>query len=499
MDKSYRPWTPNQSYLLPPSPRDWLPEDHLALFLLDVVHELDLSAIEAKLQAKDHRGTRPYNPAMMLTLLFLAYCTGMASSRKIERATWEDLGFRVIAGELHPDHTSISEFRREHLVELKALFKQVLLLCREAGLVKLGHVALDGTKEQANASKHKAMSYKRMKETERRLQQEVEALMREAETVDASEDAKYGKGKRGDELPGDLARRETRLQKIREAKAQLEAEAAAVRAQELAERAEEQKRKAESAEASERAKLERAAKRAEQRAKAAADKAATKATEAGLSEPVLVQAPDGLPSHRVKANAKGDPKPKAQRNFTEPESQIMKSGGAFVQAYNCQAAVDDECQIIVAEAVTNQAPDCEHLEPMLDLIEKNTDQLPKVFTADTGYFSVDNVAKCEARGIDAYIPPQRAKHGTTPAPSAAPTDSTDAKATMRSKLNSKAGRANYAKRKGIVEPVFGQIKGAQRFRRFSMRGLEKARGEWSFVCTTHNLLKLWRSRRSRAR
>ena len=225
MSKTFRPYSLDQRLLLPPDLREWLPEGDLALFISDVVAEMDLSAIYHAYETGDGRGQPPYHPALMVTLLLYAYCTGMPSSRKIERATYRDVAFRVLAGDQHPDHDSIAEFRKRHLSALAQLFVQGLRLCQAAGLVKLGHVALDGTKIKANASKHKAMSYARMEETERRLEQEVAALLEQAQQVDAAEDAAYGRGRRGDELPAELARRESRLTTMRAAKAALEAEA----------------------------------------------------------------------------------------------------------------------------------------------------------------------------------------------------------------------------------------------------------------------------------
>jgi len=491
MSKQYRPWSPDQSFLLPPSPRDWLPKAHLAYFVLDVVEELDLSAVEGAIQEKDPRGTRPYDPRMMTALLLYGYCVGVPSSRRIERATHEDVAFRVIAAGQHPDHASISEFRRRHLKALMGLFGQVLVLCQRAGLVKLGHVSLDGTKLQANASKHKAMSYARMLKSEKELEAEVARLLEEAEHVDQEEDRRYGVGVRGDELPEELARRESRLKRIREVKAALEAEAREARAAQEAEKA---RRKAESA--------------PESSADAESSDAPSPEDPVGVEAEPAPPPRAEWPKHRVPTTRDGAPKPEAQRNFTDPDSRIQKVGTGFLQGYNAQAAVDDGGhQIIVGAGVTNQSPDAEHLLPVLDAVKDNLGSYPEKATADNGYWSTENVAGCVARGIDVYIAVGRHKHGASgvraPEPVAtegqsppARTPAEQARASMRSKLSTEEGRALYARRKTLPEPVFGQIKQARGFRRLWMRGLEKVRAEWALICTTHNLLKLFGAVRS---
>ena len=457
MDKRFRPYEMDQALLLPPDLRDWLPEEHLALFISDVVDALDLSAI---FEAYGSRyGQPPYHPVMMVKLLLYAYCTGKPSSRKIERATHEDVAYRVLAADQHPDHDTIASFRKRHLGALAGLFLQVLLLCREAGLVKLGHVALDGTKVKANASKHKAMSYQRMSQTEKRLQEEVERLLANADTVDVAEDEQYGKGRRGDELPAELARREGRLAKIREAKEVLEGQA-----------------------------REKAARKAEaQRAKVQERERLEK--EAGKKLPGRRPQPPKDPDTAV-------PEPKAQRNFTDPESRIMIDGATkgFVQAYNAQAAVDGEAQIIVASTVTQQTNDKQQLVPLVKRVEDNLGELPAKVSADAGYFSAASVLDEQLDGVDLYIPTGRQKHhhkqeeatglasaGATPADN------------MRAKLQTLEGRDVYRMRKAIVEPVFGQIKEPRGFRRFSFRGLQAVSMEWDLICLTHNLLKLFRA------
>ncbi len=451
MSKTFRPYTPEQSELLPPSPREWLPEEHVAYFVLDTVAELDLSVLMAKYE-RELRGYPPYHPRMMVALLLYGYCVGVASSRKIERRTYEDIAFRVIAGGQHPDHTVISEFRRKHLDLLAGLFMQVLALCQKAGLVKLGHVALDGTKLKANASKHKAMSYERMQQREKELREKVAALLKAAEEADAAEDKLYGKRKRGDELPEDLRRAKSRQAKIRAAKAALEAEAKAARA---------------------------------------AEEAAKKKDDTDDEPP---SGPTPLPTHQVQSNADGTPTPKAQRNFTDPESRIQKTKDGFIQGFNGQAAVDEENQVIVAVALTNQPPDAQHFIPMLEQVVENCGDVPKVTTADAGYFSEENILRAAAMGIDAYVATGRDKHGADPplARGRMPAD-LSVKGWMQRRLRTKGGRKVYAGRKAVAEPPFGQIKQARGFRQLLLRGLEKARGEWQLICLTHNLLKLHRA------
>ncbi len=474
MSAPFQPYEPDQALLFPPNLRDWLPSEHLAYFVLDVVRSLDLKDIYAYYdfedvkdaegrvvgrRAKTSRGRPAYDPRMMTALLVYAYVTGTPSSRQIERRCQEDVAFRVLSANQKPDHDTIAEFRRIHLEALAGLFLQVLKLCEKAGLVKLGHVALDGTKVKANASKHKAMSYERMMETEKRLEEEVAKLLAKAQTVDAAEDEQYGKDRRGDELPAELARRESRLAKIREAKAALEQEA--------------KERAARDAEAA-RAKIEERRRKEEETGKKIGGR------------PPEVPDPE-----------KAVPEPKAQRNFTDPESRIMKDGATkgFEQAYNAQAVVDGEAQVIVAAAVTQETNDKRQLVPMLEKVEENVGRIPEKASADAGYFSEANVTDPKLQGIDLHVPPDRQKHGQAaeevngPAPQdAAVIDR------MRHKLKTAEGRAVYKTRKQIVEPVFGQIKEARRFRRFSFRGLKKVAAEWNLICLTHNLLKLFRSK-----
>jgi transposase len=502
MSKTFRPWNPEQTLLLPPSPVDWLPENHLVFFLLDLAVELDLAEIHAYYRQKDPRGEKAYDPRMMVVLLLYAYCVGLPSSRKIEKACWEDAAFRVLTGNQQPDHSRISDFRRRHLNALAGLFVQVLRLCQKAGLVSLGHVALDGTKLRANASKHKAMSHERMLKSERQLEGEMRALLRKAELIDAQEDGQYGKGKRGGELPEELQRRSSRLEWIRRAKAELEAEAAAAKARQREEQAEVAEQEAAEAEASGDAK---AGKRASRRARGARKRAddaqklaIEKAEAAGLELSTVATTaesdPLAMPARTLPSDATGNPKPSAQRNFTDPDSHILKGGDGWIQGYNCQAAVDGDHQVIVAIGVSNQASDAVHLLPMLERIHANTGQQPDVLIADAGYCSTANLEACDEMALNAYISISRQEHGHRSRPSRgrAPRD-LDARGRMDRKLRSVTGQAIYALRKTVVEPVFGQIKGARRLDRFRLRSLEKVNGEWALMATTHNILKLFRA------
>jgi transposase len=487
VSKQYRPWAPEQPYLLPPSPREWLPENHLAFFVLEIVGELDLSAIEAVIHKKDPRGERPYSPRMMVCLIIYAYCVGIFSSRKMALATYEDVAIRVIAGEAHPFFTSINRFRLEHRKALADLFVQVLKMCGRSGLKTVGHVALDGSKVQANASKHKAMSYGRMKDEEKRLAAEIEAMLRRAEDVDAAEDEEFGADKSGHELPEEMRHRETRLKRIRELKAEIEKEAAEARAAKLRDNAAELRKKINDGTVP------------SYEQKAAATLAARSETQARkLSKRKNDDDDDAggagaqLSLHSVQHTPDGKPKDKAQRNFTDADSRIMVRNGAFLQAYNAQAAVSED-QIIVAHGVTNDGTDAEQLAPMLERVRVNCGEPAKIVTADTGYLSQKNVAYCAKSGVDAYIAVRKsdvAKLAQVPA-----TANLIAAWDMNQKVSSARGKKIYALRKILVEPVFGQIKVAMGFRRFSFRGLLAVANEWAIVCTCHNLLKLFRARR----
>jgi hypothetical protein len=426
---------------------------------------------------------------------------GLPSSRKIEKACWEDAAFRVLTGNQQPDHSRISDFRRRHLDALAGLFVQVLHLCQKAGLVSLGHVALDGTTLKANASRHKAMSHERMLKNERQLEAEMRALLRKAEIIDAQEDGRYGKGRRGDELPEELQRRQDRLEWIRKAKAELEAEAAEARARQREEEARQAEQEAAATEARDETKAgKRAARRARGARKRADDAqklAIEKARAAGMEPPSTTANgnPLAMPLRQLPTDAAGIPRPSAQRNFTDPDSHILKGSEGWIQGYNCQAAVDGDHQVIVAIGVSNQASDAVHLLPMVERIEANTGQRPQKLIADAGYCSTSNIEACEQRGLNAYISTRRQQHGQRPRPSRGPVPrDLDARGRMDRKLRSVAGQAVYALRKTIVEPVFGQTKGARRLDRFLLRGLQKVNGEWALMATSHNILKLFRAR-----
>ena len=459
MGQNFLSDTVNQILLFPPSLHDWLPEGHLARFVVDVVSALDLNAVSASYSAKDGRGQAAYAPELMVRLLLYGYVTGVYSSRKIQARTYEDVAFRFLSGDQHPDHATIAEFRKRHLDALASLFMQSLLLCEKAGLVKLGHVAIDGTKIKANASKHKAMSYKRMNETESRLRQEIEALLQRAEETDSAEDEQYGKDKQGDELPDELSRRESRLQKIREAKQALEAEAR--------EKAEQERAEAKNKQVVREQEERRTGKKKRGRKPASPD-------------------PD-----------KAMPADKAQLNFTDPESRLMPDGsnkGSFVQGYNAQIAVDSATQVIVAAEVTEQTNDKQQLIPMIERIVANLKQRPEKVSADAGYFSEANLNDETAEGIDLHIATGRDKHND---PVARTTTEVSvcaaARPAMQHKLKTEAGRAVYKMRKAIVEPVFGQIKEVRGFRRFSLRGKQNVRYEWRLECAVSNQLKLFRA------
>ncbi len=451
MSSRFKSYCPDQMLLLPPDMKEWLPEGDLAYFIMEVVEELDLSAIYSR-YSSSRAGQPPYNPRMMTSLILYAYCMGIPSSRKIETATFNQIPFRVITADQHPDHDTIADFRKTHLKALAGLFVSVLQLCQKAGLVKLGHISLDGTKIKANASKHKAMSYGRMDKTIQQLEAEVKQLLEEAKTVDENEDARYGKGKRIEELPQDLRRRQDRIAKIKEAKQALEEQA---------------------------------------KAQADAKRHAIQKKEEALKK-------EGKPRKGKKPKAPSDePDPKAQRNFTDSESRIMKDGASksFEQAYNCQAASDEEAQVIVGTNVTQETNDKQQAKPLIEDVKKNTGQTPNEASLDAGYYSDDNVTYLESEKIDGYIAVGRQKHSdkTAAAPRGRIPKNATTKEKMARKLRTQKGRATYSKRKQIVEPVFGQIKEARGFRRFSLRGLDNVTCEWDLVCLTHNLLKLFRS------
>lgn len=446
VDKTFRPYDPHQVFLLPPSLDDWLPDDHLARFVSELVDEtVDLEPFLASYT--EGRGFPPYDPRLMLKLLIYGYVTGVRSSRKIEKACHDDVAFRFLAANAVPDQRSIARFRRRHLDALKGLFLQSLLLCRKAGMVRLGRVALDGTKVRANASRRKAMSYKRMTEREADLARQIDDILAEAEAADTAEDEQFGLDGRDDDLPGELARRESRLAKIREAKADLETEAA----------------------------------------ERAAAKASERAGKRGADEVGVAQA-------GADAAAEAVPHDKAQRNFTDPDSRIMKtSDNSFHQCYNAQAVVDDAHQVIVATRIGNSSADCPTFAVMVNETILNCGTAPGQVLADAGYFSDGNVTAAAEVGVDAFIATGRVKHGETLPPARrgrVPKNATP-KQRMARKLRTKPGKAAYARRKAIVEPVFGQIDTCQGGKKVLLRGLDAADAEWALLAACHNLRKLF--------
>jgi transposase len=432
MTTTFRPCAPDQSLLFPPSPRDWLPEGHLAFFIADTVAALNLEAFYAPYEG-DGRRNQPFDPQMMVTVLVYAYATGTFSSRRIARKLEEDVAYRVLAAGNFPAHRTIAEFRQQHVTTFDALFVNVVAIAREAGLVQLGALAVDGSKVKANASKHKAMSYGRMRQEETRLRAQIAALTAQAEATDAAEDAALGPDVRGDELPAELQRREERLAKIAAAKARLEARQAA-----------------------------------EDRQKGRTPDDARKGR-----------------GHKPFARDFGVPPDDAQDNFTDPESRIMKTSSGFDQCYNGQLAVDETTQLIVATGLTNCGADNAELLPLIHRVEATLGGAPPEVLADAGYRAEATFQTLEARDITAYI-----SLGHEVRPSKAPNPAHVATQRMADRLKSEAGRARYRRRKAIVEPVLGWIKEVLGFRRFSLRGAAKVCGEWNLVCLAVNL-KRW--------
>lgn len=435
MPTSFRPYAPDQELLLQPSLREWLPEGHLAYFISDVIEMLDLGAFYEVYEG-DGRRKAPFEPRMMLKVLVYAYATGVFSSRKIARKLEEDVAFRVLGADNFPQHRTLCDFRKRHLADFQNLFMQVVRIAREAELVRLGTVAIDGTKVRANASKRKAMSYARMQQEEHRLEQEIAGLCEQAQATDNKEDGLYGADRRGDELPEELRHRQPRLEKIRAAKARLEA------------------------------------------AQRAADK------ERGRHE-----GDDRKPPRHRGRRFKRDfgvPEDKAQSNFTDPESRIMKTGDGYQQCYNGQLAVDDAFQLIVANALTANASDNGELLPLLDRIGTTLQGKPERLLADAGYRKEADLKELETRCIDACI--SLRKEGKE-------VDKIDAgkhpaTSRMAQKLATAEGRERYAQRKHIVEAVNGWIKNILGFRQFSLRGAAAVSGEWDLVCLATNLRRM---------
>jgi len=445
MSKTFRPWDVDQGWLFPPSVKDLVPPDHLAHFVRDLVREeLDLSSILETYT--EERGYPPYHPAMMTALLLYAYCRGVYSSRKIETACVERIDFMAVTAMAKPDHSTICDFRLRHRRALAELFVQVLRLCQKAGLVKLGHVALDSTKMRANASKHKAMSYGRMVKAERELAEEVEKWLSQADQTDREEDEEHGPDHRGDEMPPWVKEKAKRLAKIREAKAALEEEARQ-EARALAEKLEEKRRKG-----------------------------------------------DPRIGPRQKERLQGIPEQKAQRNFTDPESRLLRVGDTYVQGYNCQAAVDAQSQVVVGQRVGGCQDDQRAFLVVVDEIETELGQRPRELSADSNYCSESNLAGLNERGIRGYVATGRREHRMATATNNAKAKPGPLTRAMRIRLRRGGWRSRYRLRKQTVEPIFGQIKEARGFRRFLLRGLEKVEAEWALLCTAHNLLKLARVR-----
>ena len=419
--------------LFPPSPRDWLPEGHLAFFIADTVAALNLKAFYGPYEG-DGRRNQPFDPQMMVSVLLYAYATGTFSSRRIARKLEEDVAYRVLAAGNFPAHRTIAEFRQQHLTAFEALFVQVVQIASEAGVVHLGALAVDGSKVKANASKHKAMSYGRMCEEETRLREQIAALTAQAEASDAAEDAAHGADVRGDELPAELQRREERLAKIAAAKARLEA----------------------------------------RQADADRQKGRT---------------PDDRRKSRRRPFARdfGVPPDDAQDNFTDPESRIMKTSSGFDQCYNGQLAVDEASQMIVATGLTNCAADNAELLPLIDQAQATLVALPPEVLAAAGYRGEATFQTLETRQITAYISLGREDQVATP-----PNPAHVATQRMADRLKSEEGRVRYRRRKAIVEPVIGWIKEVLGFRRFSLRGEAHARGEWNLLCLAANLKRFHR-------
>ncbi len=439
MSKTFRSWDVDQVWLLPPSVHEFVPAGHLAHFVRDTVREgLDLSAILGAYEVE--RGQPPYHPGMMVALLLYGYSRGVYSSRRLAQACEERVDFMAVTGLNRPDFRTVSDFRRRHLSALSGLFVQVLKLCQSAGLVKLGHVAVDGTKLKANASRHKAMSYGRMKTTEPKLAAEVDAWLKAAEAQDRAEDAEHGADLRGDETPAWMADKQQRLARIRAAKAQLEAEAAQ-------------------------------------------DPADLDLDGPGPSS--------GMQARGARKTAKDQPPPdKAQRNFTDPDSRIQPTRDGFIAGYNGQIAVDAAHQIIVAQRLATNPADYGALIPLVDQAKANLGRKLREVSGDTGFATEANLAAMADRKVRAYLPPGRSKHGQNHAAGERTLIKRPLMAAMAKTLKRAGHRSRYRLRKQVVEPVFGQIKQARGFRQLLLRGLHKVQAEWSLICTVHNLLKL---------
>jgi len=465
MDKRFRVCDLEQQFLLPPSLQDWLPEDHLARFIADVTEELDLSSIYGQYGLRDGRGLSAYHPLLLTRLLLYGYCLGVTSSRRIERATHDDVAFRYLAANQHPDHDTIAAFRQEHLEALAGLFVQALQLCQKAGLVKLGNVAIDGTKIMANASTRRSVTYQKLTERERYWRETVERLLAEAQRTDEQEDQRWGKGQPADPLPPELAKAQSRLERIRQAKAELQREA-----QEA---------------------LEAATQNHQPR------KHGRPTKQEAASHPPENREQRSQASNRLRRAKHRAAAPTRQYNFVDPDSRVMKDNArkCFVQAYNAQIATDSHALVIVAAELTQQTTDRQQLLPMVQALREATGSAPEIVTADAGYWDSTSLRDPALEGIEVLVSPDSIPQlPGAPLPRNAP-NNVDA-LRMRERLTSETGKALYAKRKATVEPVFGQIKEARNIRRFRMRSLKKVAYEWKLICATHNLLKLFRYRRA---
>ncbi len=467
MSKRFRVCSLDQQFLMPPSLQDWLPENHLARFIADVVNELDLSSIYAEYERKDGRGLSAYHPLLITRLLLYGYCIGTTSSRKIEQATHDNVAFRYLSADQHPDHDTLAAFRQQHLEALAGLFVQALRLCQKAGLVKLGNVAIDGTKIKANASTRRSVGYEKISEREQHWRSEVERLLNQAQQTDQDEDQRFGVGQPADPLPDDLASAQKRLQRLQQARTELEQEA--------------------------KEQLQAAVNDLPQRNAGRPSKAeqASKTTKSR-------QQRDKETKRRIRA-AKNAAAPSRQYNFVDADSRVMKDNGpkAFVQGYNVQIAVDAHAQIIVAAEITQQTTDRQQLVPLVKSVRSSAQATPETITADAGYWDTTSLLDPSLQGIQVLVTPD-----SNPQPPGAPLPPTaprnEQAIRMREALASQEGKARYALRKSTVEPVFGQIKEARGIRRFRLRSLPKVTSEWKLICATHNLLKLFRFRAAAA-
>lgn len=458
MSKRFRACSLEQPFLLPPSLQDWLPENHLARFVADVVRQLDLGEIYADYERKDGRGLAAYHPEMLTRLLLYGYAVGESSSRRIEQSTYDDVAFRYLAADQHPDHDTIASFRQQHLERLGQLFVQTLRLCQKAGLVKLGHVAIDGTKLEANASSRRSMSYSQLSEQEQYWKQQVAEMLRRAAEVDEEEDRRWGKGQPADPLPAELAGAQSRLKRLEQAKRELEQEA---------------QQKLEQAERDWTGRDQRGGRR----------QSGEPTQRAEYGEKLKKR------YYRARRNAAC---PQRAQNLTDPDSRRMYDNGrgCVVQGYNAQLAVDGEAQVIVAAEVTQQVSDCGQLWAMMQSTVRHGGGEPEVITADAGYWDTETVQQAMDTGVRVLVSPDgaAAQHAGQPRQMT----SHPLAQGMRAQLATEAGRALYRMRQAIVEPVFGYIKQMRGFRRFALRGIRSVRAEWRLICLTHNLLKLFR-------